>query len=115
LAKIGRSLQTNKTAVTMNSSETQALRTILIYQPAPRRLAQSVAQEVRPPYGETLSEPPLWKLTSTVCSPLKPEIETGLFLIIGALGVGMTAYSWQQVVNFFHDDTFVQAVTSLLR
>jgi hypothetical protein len=99
----------------MNPIETQALRTILLYQPAPRRLAQSAAQEVRPPYGETLSEPPLWKLTSTVCSPLKPEIETGMFLIIGALGFGVIAYSWLQLVNFFHDDTLVQAVTSLLR
>jgi len=64
---------------------------------------------------ESRSEARLWKLTSTVHSPLKRGIETSLFLIISSLGFGLVISSLNQFASFFHDDSLTHAIASLLR
>ena len=80
-----------------------------------RRIAWTDAGNAHSVGDKSLSEVRLWKLTSTVHSPLKRGIETTLFLLVSSLGFGLTAYSLDQFVTFFHSDSLTQTITFLLR
>jgi hypothetical protein len=98
----------------MHTTKTLILGEISPYPPTPRNLTQPVAKNVRTANGKAEPDPRLWKLTSTAYSPLRQQIETGLILFISASGIGVTAYCLGQVFSFFHNDAFLQTVTSLL-
>jgi hypothetical protein len=99
----------------MYSTEIQSLEHLSAFPPTLRRMTRTLVGNVRTARDKSKPEPRLWKLTSTVASPVKRGIETGLFLIVGSLGFGVTIYSVCQLVTFFHNDSLTQKVNALLR
>jgi hypothetical protein len=99
----------------MNSIDIATLGDIPASFQTSRRIAWTDAGNAQTASDESLAEARLWKLTSTVHSPLKRGIETSLFLIISSLGFGLVVYSLDQFATFFHDDSLTQAIASLLR
>jgi hypothetical protein len=79
----------------------------------PRRKAQCVTGKTRTTGGKSGPESRLWKLTSTVISPVKPGSETSLFLIASLAGIGAIIYSIDQLVTFIHSDALAHAITAL--
>jgi hypothetical protein len=80
-----------------------------------RRISWTDAGNAQTVGDESLTEARLWKLISTVHSPLQRGIETSLFMIISSLGFGLTLYSIDQFATFFHNDSLTHAIASLLR
>jgi hypothetical protein len=99
----------------MNSIDIATLGDIAASPQTPRRMTWTDAGYARTAGDESLAEARLWKLISTVHSPLKRGIETSLFLIISSLGFGLTVYSIGQFATFFQNDSLTHAIGSLLR
>jgi hypothetical protein len=99
----------------MNSIDIATPADVTAFSQTSRIMAWTAAGNVRSAGDKSLSEVRLWKLTSTVHSPLKRGIETTLFLLVSSLGVGLAAYSLDQFVTFFHNDSLTQTITFLLR
>jgi hypothetical protein len=114
-AKRGRHHQPPTKSATMYSTEIQSLEHLSAFPPTLRRMTRTVAGNARTVRDKSKPEPRLWKLTSTVASPLERGIETGLFLIVSSLGLGVTINSVCQFVTFFHNDSLTQTVSALLR
>jgi hypothetical protein len=99
----------------MYSTEIQSLEHPSAFPQTLRRMTRTVAGNARTACEKSKPEPRLWKLTSSVASPLNRRIETGLYLIVSSLGLGVTIYSVSQFVTFFHNDSLTQTVSALLR
>jgi hypothetical protein len=98
----------------MNSIDIATLEDIAAFPQTSRRTAWTDAGNAQTVGDKSLAEVRLWKLTSTIHSPLKRRIETSLFLIISSLGIGLTVYSLDQFATFFHNDSLTQTISLLL-
>jgi hypothetical protein len=99
----------------MNSIDIATPADITALSQTSRRMAWNDARNAQSAGDKSLAEVRLWKLTSTVHSPLRRGIETTLFLVVSSLGFGLAAYSLDQFVTFFHNDSLTQTIAFLLR
>jgi hypothetical protein len=99
----------------MNSIDIATPAALTAFSQTSRRMAWTDAGNAQSAGDKSLSEVRLWKLTSTVHSPLKRGIENTLFLVVSSLGFGLAAYSLDQFVTFFHYDSLAQTIAFLLR
>jgi hypothetical protein len=99
----------------MNSIDIATLGDIAASPKTSRIIAWADARNAETAHHESSAEVRLWKLISTVHSPLKRGVEISLFLIISSLGFGLTVYSIDQFATFFHNDSLTQTITLLLR
>jgi|ERR1700738_1037438 hypothetical protein len=99
----------------MNSTTIEMLGRVSERPLPPRRKAQPFAIKTRTTCGKSEPESRLWKVTSTVISPVKRGFESGLFLIASSFGIGATVYGMDQLVAFIHSDSLARTITALLR
>jgi hypothetical protein len=99
----------------MYSTEIQSLEHLSAFRQALHRKTRTIAGNARTACEKSKPEARLWKLTSGVASPINRRIETGLYLIVSSLGLGVTIYSVCQFATFFHNDSLTQTVSALLR